>query len=141
MCQLDNYYRQKPLVVALRFVEVSASLARFVLSVLADVLTNNWDKNMKIRAVQMREFTSSNGPAFIKVRAGRWYGRSYIDSPIVVSISDIRDTINRTTGNFNSSSPCSSNADRVAYTRLGPHAQRRNSLSFNNKRIRQVPIP
>lgn len=65
--KLDAFYRRKPLVVARRFVEVSSSLARFLLSVLADVLTNNWDKNMRIRAVQMREFTSSNGPAFIKV--------------------------------------------------------------------------
>lgn len=65
--QLDAYYRRKPLVVAVRFVEVSASLASFLLNVLADVLTNNWDKNMAVRAVQMREFTSSNGPAFIKV--------------------------------------------------------------------------
>ncbi|CAB1100383.1 unnamed protein product [Ectocarpus sp. CCAP 1310/34] len=64
--QLDAYYRRKPLVVAVRFVEVSASLASFLLNVLADVLTNNWDKNMAVRAVQMREFTSSNGPAFIK---------------------------------------------------------------------------
>lgn len=67
LVQLDAYYKRKPLVVARRFVEVSSSLANFLLSVLADVLTNSWDKNMRARAVQMREFTSSNGPAFIKV--------------------------------------------------------------------------
>ena len=66
--QLDSYYKRKPLVVARRFVKVSSSLARFLLSVLSDVLTDSWDENMHIRAAQMREFTSSNGPAFIKVR-------------------------------------------------------------------------
>lgn len=65
--QLDSYYKRKPLAIARRFVEVLSSLAHFLFSVLSDVLTNNWDKNMQVRAIQMREFTSSNGPAFIKV--------------------------------------------------------------------------
>ncbi|CAM9387684.1 unnamed protein product [Choristocarpus tenellus] len=68
--ELNNYYQKKPLLVAKRFIEVSGSLAHFILNVIADVLTDNWDVNMPIRAKQMREFTSSNGPAFIKVGQG-----------------------------------------------------------------------
>ncbi|CAM9430029.1 unnamed protein product [Ectocarpus sp. 12 AP-2014] len=91
--QLDAYYRRKPLVVALRFVEVSASLASFLLNVLADVLTNNWDKNMAVRAVQMREFTSSNGPAFIKVGQGASIRPDILPAPYLEEMQKLQDRV------------------------------------------------
>ncbi|CAM9414144.1 unnamed protein product, partial [Discosporangium mesarthrocarpum] len=68
--KLERYYSRKPLQVAWRFIEVSSSFGHLLLNVLADILTDNWDTNMVARARQMREFTSSNGPAFIKVGQG-----------------------------------------------------------------------
>lgn len=91
--QLDQYYKRKPLVVARRFVEVSASLASFLLNVLADVLTNNWEKNMPVRAIQMREFTSSNGPAFIKVGQGASIRPDILPAPYLEEMQKLQDRV------------------------------------------------
>lgn len=91
--QLDRYYKRKPLVVALRFVEVSSSLASFLLNVLADVLTNNWEKNMAVRAIQMREFTSSNGPAFIKVGQGASIRPDILPAPYLEEMQKLQDRV------------------------------------------------
>ena len=91
--QLDQYYKRKPLVVARRFVEVSGSLASFLLNVLADVLTNNWDKNMPVRAIQMREFTSSNGPAFIKVGQGASTRPDILPAPYLEEMQKLQDRV------------------------------------------------
>eukprot|EP00903_Cladosiphon_okamuranus_P014388 g13356.t1 len=91
--QLDQYYKRKPLVVARRFVEVSGSLASFLLNVLADVLTNNWDKNMHIRAIQLREFTSSNGPAFIKVGQGASIRPDILPAPYLEEMQKLQDRV------------------------------------------------
>ncbi|CAM9358813.1 unnamed protein product, partial [Phaeothamnion confervicola] len=68
--KLEAYYRKRPVLVARRFVEVVASLSTFGLSLLADILQGKWDVNMAVRARQLRELTSRNGPAFIKVGQG-----------------------------------------------------------------------
>eukprot|EP00752_Nemacystus_decipiens_P004220 g3855.t2 len=91
--QLDRYYKRKPLVVARRFVEVSGSLASLLLNILADVLTNNWDKNMPARAVQMREFTSSNGPAFIKVGQGASIRPDILPAPYLEEMQKLQDRV------------------------------------------------
>lgn len=93
LAQLDGYYKRKPLVVARRFVEVSASLASFLLNVLADVLTNRWEENMPARAVQMREFTSSNGPAFIKVGQGASIRPDILPTPYLEEMQKLQDRV------------------------------------------------
>ncbi|CAN0257094.1 unnamed protein product [Pylaiella littoralis] len=90
---LDRYYKRRPLVVARRFVEVSGSLASFLLNVLADVLTNNWEKNMSARAIQMREFTSSNGPAFIKVGQGASIRPDILPAPYLEEMQKLQDRV------------------------------------------------
>ncbi|CAM9549029.1 unnamed protein product, partial [Hapterophycus canaliculatus] len=93
LAQLDGYYKRKPLLVARRFVEVSSSLASFLLNVLADVLTNRWDENMAARAVQMREFTSSNGPAFIKVGQGASIRPDILPAPYLEEMQKLQDRV------------------------------------------------
>jgi hypothetical protein len=46
---------------------VSATLSWFAIELIADIVLERWDDNVALRGKQLRELTSRNGPAFIKV--------------------------------------------------------------------------
>jgi hypothetical protein len=49
------------------YVQVSATLSWFAIELIADIVLERWDDNVALRGKQLRELTSRNGPAFIKV--------------------------------------------------------------------------
>eukprot|EP00611_Tribonema_gayanum_P008597 TRINITY_DN18194_c0_g1_i1.p1 TRINITY_DN18194_c0_g1~~TRINITY_DN18194_c0_g1_i1.p1 ORF type:complete len:1066 (+),score=380.32 TRINITY_DN18194_c0_g1_i1:141-3200(+) len=67
---LHNFYSKRPILVARRFLEVSSTLSWFAIELLKDIAMGRWDENQPLRGQQLRELTSRNGPAFIKVGQG-----------------------------------------------------------------------
>eukprot|EP00245_Coleochaete_scutata_P012861 TRINITY_DN5047_c0_g2_i1.p1 TRINITY_DN5047_c0_g2~~TRINITY_DN5047_c0_g2_i1.p1 ORF type:complete len:816 (+),score=191.42 TRINITY_DN5047_c0_g2_i1:218-2665(+) len=65
--QLNDYYKKRPLKVWSRSLNVLFSLGSFGVGVLLDRQTGKLERNMRARAIELRERLSVLGPTFVKI--------------------------------------------------------------------------